>query len=210
MGPMSRDEKIISGVFIGALLLWSTSQLTHLDATVVALLGVTVMLMTEVLSWKEVLEEQGAWDGMMWMGGIVGLADALNKKGAITWFAQSVTGLLDGVSWIPTLLILFVVYLYSHYAFASLSAHATAMYAAFLAVAVSAGAPPYLAALGLAFLSNLMAGLTHYATGAAPIYFGAGYIGQKEWWNIGFILSVTNFIVWIGVGAVWWKLIGLW
>ena len=210
MGPMSRDEKIISGVFIGALLLWSTSQLTHLDATVVALLGVTVMLLTEVLSWKEVLEEQGAWDGMMWMGGIVGLADALNKKGAIAWFAQSVTGLLDGVSWIPTLLILFVVYLYSHYAFASLSAHATAMYAAFLAVAVSAGAPPYLAALGLAFLSNLMAGLTHYATGAAPIYFGAGYIGQKEWWNIGFILSVTNFIVWIGVGAVWWKFIGLW
>ena len=137
MGPMSRDEKIISGVFIGALLLWSTSQLTQLDATVVALLGVTVMLLTEVLSWKEVLEEQGAWDGMMWMGGIVGLADALNKKGAIAWFAQSVTGLLDGVSWIPTLLILFVVYLYSHYAFASLSAHATAMYAAFLAVAVS-------------------------------------------------------------------------
>ena len=69
---------------------------------------------------------------------------------------------------------------------------------------------PWLAALGLAFLSNLMAGLTHYATGAAPIYFGAGYIGQKEWWNIGFILSVTNFIIWIGVGAVWWKLIGLW
>ncbi|MEN6568007.1 MAG: anion permease [Veillonellales bacterium] len=210
MGPMTRAEKIISCVFIGALLLWSTSQYTHLDATIVALLGVSVMLMTEVLTWKDVLGEQGAWDGMMWMGGIVGLADSLNKVGFIPWFAQSVTGMLGGISWIPTLGVLFVVYLYSHYAFASLSAHATAMYAAFLAVAVSGGAPPYLAAMGLAVLSNLMAGLTHYATGSAPIYFGTGFIEQKDWWRIGFTSSVINFVIWIGVGAAWWKFIGLW
>lgn len=210
MGPMTKAEKIISAVFIGALLLWSTSQYTQLDATVVALLGVSVMLMTEVLTWKEVIGEQGAWDSMMWMGGIIGLADSLNKTGFIPWFAKSVTGLLDGVSWIPTLAVLFIVYMYSHYAFASLSAHATAMYAAFLAVAVSAGAPPYLAALGLAVLSNLMAGLTHYATGAAPIYFGTGFIAQKDWWRIGFTASVLNFIIWIGVGSAWWKIIGLW
>ena len=210
MGPMTKAEKVISCVFIGALLLWSTSQYTHLDATVVALLGVSVMLMTEVLTWKDVLGEQGAWDGMMWMGGIVGLADALNKTGFIPWFAKSVTGMLDGISWIPTLGVLFIVYLYSHYGFASLSAHATAMYAAFLAVAVSAGAPPYFAAFGLAFLSNIMAGLTHYATGAAPIYFGTGFIEQKDWWRIGFTSSVLNFLIWIGIGAVWWKVIGLW
>ena len=210
MGSMTRAEKIISLVFVGALFLWSSSQYTHLDATVVALLGVTVMLATEVLTWKDVLGEQGAWDSMMWMGAIVGLAEALNKEGFIPWFAQSVTGMLDGVSWIPTLSVLFLVYLYSHYAFASLSAHATAMYAAFLAVAVGAGAPPYLAAMGLAVLSNLMAGLTHYATGAAPIYFGTGFIEQKDWWRIGFVVSVLNFLIWIGIGSAWWKFIGLW
>ncbi|MDF2564926.1 MAG: anion permease [Massilibacillus sp.] len=210
MGVMTKAEKIISCVFIGALLLWSTSQYTRLDATIVALLGVTVMIMTEVLTWKDVISEQGAWDSMMWMGAIIGLADSLNKEGFVPWFAKSVTGLLDGVSWVPTLAVLFIVYLYSHYAFASLSAHATAMYAAFLAVAVGAGAPPYLAAMGLAVLSNLMAGLTHYATGAAPIYFGTGFIEQKDWWRIGFMASVVNFVLWIGCGAAWWKFIGLW
>lgn len=210
MGPMTKGEIIISCVFIGVLLLWSTSQYTKLDATIVALLGVSVMLITEVLVWDDVLGEKGAWDGMLWMGGIVGLADSLNKVGFIPWFAKSVTAMLGGVSWVPTLAVLFIVYMYSHYAFASLSAHATAMYAAFLAVAVGAGAPPYLAALGLAFLSNLMAGLTHYATGAAPIYFGAGFIEQKDWWRIGFASSVVNFLIWIGIGAVWWKTIGLW
>lgn len=210
MGPMTRDEKVITGVFIGALLLWSTSQYTNVNATVAALLGVTVMLIFQVLDWNDVIGEKGAWDSMMWMGGIVGLAGALNKAGFILWFAQSVTGMVQGVSWQITLGVLFLVYLYSHYAFASLSAHATAMYAAFLAVAVAAGAPPYYAAIGLAVLSNLMAGLTHYATGAAPIYFGAGYIEQKDWWRIGFTCSVLNFIIWIGIGSLWWKIIGLW
>lgn len=55
---MSRDEKIISCIFIGALLLWSTSQYTHINATIAALLGVTVMLMTNVLNWNDVLTEK--------------------------------------------------------------------------------------------------------------------------------------------------------
>lgn len=210
MGPMSRDEKIITCIFLGALALWSTSQYTHINATIAALLGVTTMLMTNVLNWQDVLTEKGAWDGMMWMGGIVGLASALNKIGFIPWFAGSVTSALDGVSWSLTLGILFLVYLYSHYAFASLSGHVTGMYAAFLAVAVAAGAPVYLAAIGLAVLSNLMAGLTHYSTGAAPIYFGAGFVTQRDWWRIGFLCSVINFIIWIGIGSIWWKFLGIW
>lgn len=210
MGPMTNAEKIITGVFLGALLLWSTSQYTHVNATIAALLGVTIMIIFNVLEWNDVISEKGAWDSMMWMGGIIGLAQALNKAGFIQWFAQNIAGIVQGVSWPITLGILFIVYLYSHYAFASLSAHATAMYAVFLAVAVAAGAPPYYAAIGLAVLSNLMAGLTHYATGAAPIYFGSGYINQKDWWRIGFACSLVNFIIWIGIGSLWWKIIGLW
>ena len=84
------------------------------------------------------------------------------------------------------------------------------MYAAFLAVAVAAGAPVYLAAIGLAVLSNIMAGLTHYSTGAAPIFFGAGFVSQKDWWRIGFLCSVINFVIWIGIGSIWWKLLGIW
>lgn len=210
MGPMSRGEKIISAIFVGALLLWSTSQFTNIHAMTVALLGVIVMLFTKVLEWDDVLSEKSAWDGMIWMGGIVGLADSLNKLGFIPWFAESVTSSLGGIDWYITLGILFLIYLYSHYIFASLSAHATAMYAAFLAVAVAVGAPPYMAAMGLAVLSNLMAGLTHYSTGAAPIYFNTGYVSQKDWWRIGFACSVLNFIIWIGIGSMWWKVIGLW
>ncbi|KYZ77837.1 anion permease [Anaerosporomusa subterranea] len=210
MGPMSTAEKIIACVFVGALTLWSTAQFTKLDATVVAMLGVSVMMATKVLDWKDVLEEKGAWDTMVWMGSLVGLADYLNKTGFIPWFAKSVGAMLTGVEWVPALAILLFAYLYSHYGFASLSAHVTAMYSAFLAVAVAAGAPPYLAALSLAFMSNLMGCLTHYATGPAPVYFGAGYIDQGTFWKLGFILSIVYMVVWVGLGSIWWKVIGLW
>lgn len=209
-GGMSRDEWIVLAVFFSALLLWSTSSITKLDATLVAILGVCVMLITEVLTWKDVLDDKGPWDTLMWMGALVCMADFLNKLGFIPWFAKTVSASLVGIPWTFTLAILLVVYLYAHYGFASMTAHVTAMYPAFLAVAVAAGAPAYLAALGLAYLSNLCGSITHYATGTSPIYFGAGYVSQGEWWKIGFIVSVVTLVIWIGVGGIWWKILGLW
>jgi DASS family divalent anion:Na+ symporter len=210
MGPMSRGEKIVAGVFVLALVLWATASFTNLDATMVAMVCVGIMLIGQAIEWKDVIEEKGAWDTLIWMGALMSLAGALNKLGLIAWFAKLVSGSLVGVSWWVALGVLLLVYMYSHYAFASLSAHVTAMYAAFLAVAVAAGAPPFLAAMGLGVISALYGGLTHYATGPAPIYFGAGYIPQGTWWKIGFIMSISNLIIFIGVGGLWWKVLGLW
>lgn len=210
MGAMSRGEKIVAAVFVGALVLWSTSQYTKLDATVVAMLAVTVMMITKVLEWKDVLTETGAWDTLIWMGALIGLADYLSKLGFIPWFAKLVSASMVGVPWMQAFVILLVIYMYAHYGFASLVAHITAMYAAFAAVAVAAGAPAFLVALALAYMSNLCMSLTHYAAGPAPIYFGAGYVDQGTWWKIGFLVSVVNMIIWGGIGSFWWKLLGLW
>lgn len=210
MGPMSKGEKIVTFVFILALALWATASLTKIDATMVALVCVGIMLIGQAIDWNDVIGEKGAWDTLIWMGALMSLAGALNKLGLIAWFAKMIAGGIAGVPWMTALGILLVTYMYSHYAFASLSAHVTAMYAAFLAVAVAAGAPPFLAAMGFGVLAGLMGGLTHYATGPAPIYFGAGYIPQGTWWKIGFIMSVVNIIIFIGLGGVWWKILGLW
>jgi DASS family divalent anion:Na+ symporter len=210
MGPMSRSEKVVAATFILALLLWSTSAFTKIDATIAAIVCVGIMLLGKAIEWQDVLEEKGAWDTLIWMGGLISLAGALSKLGLIGWFAKIVGASLVGYSWAMAFGILLLVYMYSHYAFASLSAHVTAMYAAFLAVSVAAGAPPFLAAMGLGVISALFGGLTHYATGPAPIFFGSGYIPQGTWWKIGFIMSVINLIIFIGIGGLWWKAVGLW
>jgi len=210
MGPMTMGEKIVASVFVGALVLWSTSQYNGIDATVVAMLAVSVMMLTKVLEWKDVLDEKGAWDTLIWMGALIGLADYLAKLGFIPWFAKAVGASIAGVPWMQAFIVLLVIYMYAHYGFASLVAHITAMYAAFASVAVAAGAPAYLVALALAFMSNLCMSLTHYAAGPAPILFGAGYVDQATWWKLGFIISVINMLIWVGLGSFWWKVLGLW
>ena len=210
MGPIKYGEKVVAGTFILALLMWSTGSFTKIDATVTAIICVSVMLIFNALEWKDVLEEKGAWDTLIWMGSLITLAGALDTVGFIGWFAKLVAASMIGYDWLTALIILWLVYMYSHYAFASLSAHVTAMYAAFLAVAIATGAPVFLAAMSLGVISGLMGSLTHYATGPAPIFFGSGYVSQGDFWRIGFIMSIVNMLCFLGIGSLWWKFLGLW
>jgi DASS family divalent anion:Na+ symporter len=209
MGPMRRSEIILAIIVSGCLLMWTTTGVHHLDPTTVAFLGLAAMLVAGVMSWEDVVMNHGAWDAMFWFGGLIAMADGLGQLGMTTWFARAVANYVHG-QWWWILLVLSLAYFYSHYAFASMTAHVTAMYLPFLTVAVAAGAPPLLAALLLAFLSNLNASITHYSTGPAPILFGAGYVDQATWWKLGFVVSIINLIIWLGVGVPYWKLIGIW
>ena len=67
-----------------------------------------------------------------------------------------------------------------------------------------------LAALVLAFFSNIFSSLTHYGSGPAPILFGSGYVPMGMWWKAGFLARVINVVIWLGLGGVWWKVLGLW
>lgn len=209
MGPMRREEWVVLGAFFLALLLWLTGSWTSMDATVVAFLGLCLMLILGAITWEDVLAERAGWDALIWFGGLVGMASLLGKLGLIKWFSVYVGNYVKGWPWLPALAILALVFMYSHYFFASLTAHATAFFVPFLTVAVAAGAPPYFAALIFAFFSNLCVSLTHYGGGPAPVYFGAGYVDLKQWWSVGFIVSLVFIIIWMGIGPFYWKALGL-
>lgn len=210
MGKMKRPEIIMAGIFIFVLLFWITSNFHSIHVTTIALLGIGLMIVFRVLEWSDIIGEKGAWDAMLWFGGLVMLAGNLSKLGVINWFSDTVSGYIINFPFTFALILLLFIYFYSHYGFASMTAHITALFPAFLGLAISIGAPPLLAALVLAYFSNLNASITHYATGPAPIYFNAGYVDQIKWWKIGFIISVVNIIIWIGIGFPYWKLCGLW
>jgi DASS family divalent anion:Na+ symporter len=211
MGPVSPHEWIMLAVFALLLVLWIFApQLGGINATTTAMTGLLVLLVTGVLTWQDLLEEKGAWDTLVWFSALVMMATFLNKLGLIPWFSKEVGGMLAGTYWVTAFLILTLVYFYSHYFFASQTAHISAMYAAFLAVALALGVPPLFAALVLAFSSNLFSSLTHYGTGPAPVYFGAGYVELRTWWGLGFVISLVNIVIWVGLGGIWWKVLGLW
>lgn len=210
MGPLKRSEIIMIIVFVLLLVLWIFGSSFGLNATTAAFVGFIVLLLTEVLTWEDVKREKGAWDTLVWFSALVMMATFLNSLGFIPWFSDLMGGSVHASSWMVTFLILALIYYFSHYLFASNTAHVSAMYGAFIAVMVAAGAPPMIAALFMAFVSNLFGGLTHYSTGPAPVLFGAGYVPQNRWWGIGLLMSVINLIIWCGVGILWWKLLGLW
>lgn len=210
MGAISRDERAMLAIFSVVLVLWLTGEWHGASPTAVAFLGLALLLVTRVLDWQDLLAERGAWDALIWFGGLVMLAGQLDKAGLPKAFAGLAASVVDGWPWWWALSALLVVYLYAHYAFASLVSHVTAMFPAFFAAAVGLGAPPLVSALTLGFFSSLNAAITHYGTGPAPIVFGAGYLSQGAWWRIGFIISLLHLAIWLPVGFLWWKLIGLW
>lgn len=216
MGSISRQEKIMLGVFGLMLLLWANipalllGEQYSVDATTTAFIGLTTLILTGVLTWEDILKEKSAWDTIIWFGALIMMAAYLNELGLISWFSDNIEAMIGttGLGWVGAVAILTLVYLYIHYFFASTTAHITALFAAFYAVGLSLGAPPMLYALILAAAGNIMMTLTHYATGTAPVIFNSGYVTLKEWWGIGAIMSVVNLVIWIGAGMIWWKVLG--
>jgi DASS family divalent anion:Na+ symporter len=210
MGSMKSTEWVMLGTFILLVALWILGDTLDVHSTVTALLGLVVLLVSTVLTWEDILNERGAWDTLVWFAALVMMASFLNSLGLIPWFSETMGGVVEGIGWVAAFLILSLVYFYSHYFFASNTAHVSSMYGAFLAVAIVVGTPPVLAALVLAFFSNLFSSMTHYGTGPAPVFFGSGYVEMSDWWRIGALISVVNIIIWLGVGGLWWKILGLW
>ncbi|MCT8985962.1 anion permease [Shewanella phaeophyticola] len=218
MGPMSYAEKVMISVFGLLLILWAgvpamiLGSAFAVNTTAVAFLGLSILLISGVLSWEDVLKEKTAWDTVVWFSALVMMATFLNKLGLVAWFSGVVESNIAqlGVGWMVSVIILVVVYFYAHYFFASTTAHITAMFAAFFAAGIALGAPPLYLGLLLAGASSLMMSLTHYATGTSPIIFGSGYVSMENWWFMGFIMSVVNLTIWGVVGGLWWKLLGFW
>jgi divalent anion:Na+ symporter, DASS family len=210
MGPMTAHERIMLAVFALVAGLWMTGTLHPIHLSAVGLLGISVLLVSRVLDWNDVLSERGAWDVFIWYGGLVRMAEALGETGLTRRFAEASAGAVAGwPSWVAAAALL-LVYFYSHYGFASVTAHSTALYGPFLAVMVAAGGAPVPMALLLAYFSNLCAGITHFGTTPGPIIFAAGYVSQKDWWRLGLIASVPNIVIFAGVGLAWWRILGWW
>ncbi len=210
LGPLGRDEKILLCVFVVVVALWITAKLHGIDPTVIALMGISILLVSGVLAWRDLIDETHAWEVFIWYGGLVMMALSLSETNIPTLFAQATASATNGWSWPMALAVLALVFFYAHYTFASITAHVTAMLIPFLAVTAAVGAPAGLAVLLLTFFANLSAGLTHYGTTPAPVYFGLGYVTQKRWWTVGLIASVLNIAIWSTVGLAWWKLLGWW
>ena len=210
MGGWSRGEKIMGLVFVLLIALWSTKALHGLHTTLVAWIGVCVLLVSNTEKWSDMVGNSKAWDTLIWLGGLLTMANMLKTYGFIAWFASNIGTMIKGIDGMAVAIVLALIYFYSMYMFSMLTAHITAMVAAFLALSLGAGAPIMLSVALLAYFSNLCACTTYYSTGPVVIYYGLGYVESKKWFTTGFMISLFHMVIWLGLGSLWWKVIGWW
>jgi hypothetical protein len=69
-----------------------------INATTVALLVLSLMVMTRIVEWDDVLAHKQAWIVLVWFATQVTMADGLYKVGFLKWFAGGAAGALSDYS----------------------------------------------------------------------------------------------------------------
>lgn len=210
LGKIKVDEILMLTTFAVLLTLWIFGPMVGIEATSTALFGLSILLFSGVLSWEDIISEKEAWNTFIWLSVLLSLVKGLSEFGAISWFSNHIKGAVSEMDWLTALVILAVIYYYAHYLFASMTSHISSLFSAFTIVVIASGAPALPTLLIFAAISSLSAGLTHFGTGTAPVYFSSGYVTLKEWWKLGGIMSVIHILAWLFLGLWWWKVLGIW
>jgi len=200
MGRISGREIQMGALVLIAVLLWIAGR-DFIDATTVALLAISFMLISGLVRWDEIIGYKAAWNIWALLATLVTLADGLNKVGFITWFAKGASQSLERFSPNMVMIGLVATFFFVHYGFASITAHTTAVLPVILAAGLAVpGIPVKTFALLLCYSLGLMGILTPYATGPAPVFFGSGYVPRKHFWLLGLLFGLLFFTVLVGLG----------
>jgi len=201
IGRITARELILAALVILAILLWVFGG-EHVDATTTAFIVVSLMLITRVVSWDDMAKNDSAWTTIVLLATLVTLADGLARAGFIKWFAGHVGASVGGLPPTAMIMILVAVYFFSHYMFASLTAHTTALLPVMLAVGLAIpGLPADELSVALALTTGIMGIITPYATGAALPYYNSGYISPPEFWRLGAIFGVIFLAALLAIGV---------
>jgi len=209
MGPVSRNELTMASLALLAISLWIFGGQV-MEAATVALIVISLMLALRLVSWQEMVAHKDAWNVLVLLATLFGLAEGLNKVGFVGWFAKGAAAALVGLSPTAVMAALVAVFFLVHYMFASITAHATALLPVVLAAGASVpGVPVKAFALLLCYSLGLMGIITPYATGPAPVFYASGYVSRKEFWTLGLVFGLLFLSALIGIGIPYLQYLGV-
>ncbi|CAM4145714.1 anion permease [Vibrio neonatus] len=205
-------EWILLGTFIAMIIMWVTKPF-GMYTTVAAFIGLSVLIITNVLSWNDVKNNSAAWDTFFWFATLMGMANNLKGTGFSTWVGHSVahalkTGMV-GASPTLFLMAMMALYLISAYLFASGTAKVMALGPVVIGALMTLGVSPIIAVLAVAGITNVGCNLSTYSHARNPIMMGYGYHTSAEWMKIGLVIAISSAVVFMSTGMVWWSILGL-
>ena len=94
MGGFTRREITLAVLVLIALVMWIFRG-DEVNATTAALVVISLMLLTNVVSWDDIIKNSAAWNTLAWFATLVALADGLTRVGFVKWFAETVASQLS-------------------------------------------------------------------------------------------------------------------
>ncbi len=204
MGPLSRNEWIMSALVVLAMFLWITGSnptiklpwlgANYINATTVVFVIISLLLVTGVVDFNDIVSEKSAWEVFFYFTSLLTLASGLNDIGFIKWVAEGFAKPLASMSSTVAVIMLVALFFWIHYFFSSITSHAAAVLPVVLAVGTGIpGLPVPTLTLLCLYSLGLMGVISPYATGPAPMYYGSGFIGKGTFWKFGLIFGVIYF-----------------
>lgn len=204
----TKEELLITFTLIGLITFWILGDFLGISATKTILTGFSVLLLTRVIPWDDVITNKKAWGIFIWFSTLLMLSDFLVKFNTIHWINEEIKYLIhdmDKTLIIPLSLFLFF---YLHYFFVSTTAYVSTLFAPFLMILLNFDVPANISVMVLATLAIISGGLTHYTIGTAPTYFSISEVKVSKWCKLGLYVATVNLLIWFVTYLIWWKIIG--
>ncbi|QKF80891.1 DASS family sodium-coupled anion symporter [Halarcobacter ebronensis] len=191
MGKITTKEILMLSLGILALVMWIFGKQIGIDSTVAAIVVLCLLVLTNVISWDDVITNKGAFNVLIWFATLVAMADGLKKVGYLKWASGLISSWLTGLDPVTIGIVLLILFFLFHYLFASVTAHVVALLPLFLGIAANLLPPDMIQPMAILLVGSLglMGIITPYATGPSPIWYGAGYISQATWWMLGAVFG---------------------
>lgn len=207
MGSLSRDEKIVALIFALMVTGWILATPLKLNVTAVAFAGLGALLLTNVLTPKDISLQGDTLVTFLWLAVLFALSGQLNELGFMGYVGGQLTSLLAGIGWPVTYVVLLVLYVALHYGFVSQTAQILALFDVFLNVGAQAGVPAALMAFALLFASSYFSTITPQGGSQNVVFVSSGYLTQPELYRLGLITTVFCLVIFLVIGTPWLLLV---
>jgi len=207
LGPLGRDERIVSVAFAVMVTGWIMARTLSLDLTAVAFAGLGALLATSVLTLDDIAQEGGTLATYLWLAVLFALSGQLNELGFMGYVGGRLASGLQGVPWSAAYVALIVLYVLMHYLFVSQSSHVLALFGVFVEVGARTGVPTPLLAFSLLFASSYFSTITPQGGSQNVIFVGSGYLTQGELYRVGGLTTGVCLLIFLLLGTPWLLLV---
>lgn len=213
LGPISKEEKKILGVFLGVALLWvmeesvKESMGIHLPMEWVSMAGGLALFLPGVraLSWKEA-EGLVPWGALLLVLASLSIGMLVYHTGAARWMAWMLLGWIQDLSPVLKLALVLAGVMAMKLFLASNTVSGVILIPLLIELARDLGMDPWLLVAPAAFSSSLgLVLVTQTPTHVIP--FSSGYFSMRDFARAGVLMSLLMVaalsLVILGMGALW-------